>query len=130
MEMINDTIRTKAVELTENQSVLFADDNFILHKLSSFSVAKAAPMWKIEEAANGETTLGSEREPSHRRANSAARREPRRPGEPSVASVSGIALIVQTDSGNGQESQKRLTVEGIALIAQTDGVDSGDKLGL
>jgi hypothetical protein len=58
MEMINDTIRTKAVELTENQSVLFADDNFILHKLSSISVAKAAPMWKIEEAANGETTLG------------------------------------------------------------------------
>ncbi len=41
-----------------------------------------------------------------------------------------MALIALTDGVDGQESQKRLTVEGIALIAQTDGVDSGDKLGL
>jgi signal transduction histidine kinase/CheY-like chemotaxis protein len=53
----NDTITTKVVELPENLSILFVDDDLVLRKLFSRSVAKAAPTWKIQEAANGETAL-------------------------------------------------------------------------
>jgi CheY-like chemotaxis protein len=53
----NDKVGTKVVELPENLSVLFVDDDLILRKLFSRSVAKAAPTWKIQEAANGETAL-------------------------------------------------------------------------
>jgi CheY-like chemotaxis protein len=53
----NDKVSTKVVELPENLSVLFVDDDLILRKLFSRSVAKAAPTWKIKEAANGETAL-------------------------------------------------------------------------
>jgi signal transduction histidine kinase/CheY-like chemotaxis protein len=53
----NDTIGTKVVELPEILSVLFVDDDLVLRKLFSRSVAKAAPTWKIQEAANGETAL-------------------------------------------------------------------------
>jgi signal transduction histidine kinase/CheY-like chemotaxis protein len=53
----NDMVRTKLVELPENLSVLFVDDNLVLRKLFSRSVAKAAPTWKIQDAANGETAL-------------------------------------------------------------------------
>jgi signal transduction histidine kinase/CheY-like chemotaxis protein len=53
----NAEVRTMVVELPENLSVLFVDDDLILRKLFSRSVAKAAPTWKIEEAANGETAL-------------------------------------------------------------------------
>jgi signal transduction histidine kinase/CheY-like chemotaxis protein len=53
----NDTITTKVAELPENLSVLFVDDDRILRKLFSRSVAKAAPTWKIQEAASGETAL-------------------------------------------------------------------------
>jgi CheY-like chemotaxis protein len=52
-----DKVRTKLVELPENLSVLFVDDNLVLRKLFSRSVAKAAPTWKIQDAANGETAL-------------------------------------------------------------------------
>jgi CheY-like chemotaxis protein len=53
----NDKVGTKLVELPENLSVLFVDDDLVLRKLFSRSVAKAAPTWKIQEAANGETAL-------------------------------------------------------------------------
>jgi signal transduction histidine kinase/CheY-like chemotaxis protein len=53
----NDAIHTKVVELPENLSILFVDDDLVLRKLFSRSVAKAAPTWKIQEAANGETAL-------------------------------------------------------------------------
>jgi CheY-like chemotaxis protein len=53
----NVKVGTKLVKLPENLSVLFVDDDRILRKLFSRSVAKAAPTWKIEEAANGETAL-------------------------------------------------------------------------
>jgi signal transduction histidine kinase/CheY-like chemotaxis protein len=53
----NDTISTRVVKLPENLSVLFVDDDLVLRKLFSRSVAKAAPTWKIHEAANGETAL-------------------------------------------------------------------------
>jgi signal transduction histidine kinase/CheY-like chemotaxis protein len=53
----NDTITTKVVKLPENLSVLFVDDDLVLRKLFSRSVTKAAPTWKIQEAANGETAL-------------------------------------------------------------------------
>jgi PleD family two-component response regulator len=52
-----DAINTKVVELPENLSILFVDDDLVLRKLFSRSVAKAAPTWKIQEAANGETAL-------------------------------------------------------------------------
>jgi signal transduction histidine kinase/CheY-like chemotaxis protein len=53
----NDIISTKVVKLPENLSVLFVDDDLVLRKLFSRSVTKAAPTWKIHEAANGETAL-------------------------------------------------------------------------
>jgi signal transduction histidine kinase/CheY-like chemotaxis protein len=53
----NDTISTKVVKLPENLSVLFVDDDLVLRKLFSRSVTKAAPTWKIQDAANGETAL-------------------------------------------------------------------------
>jgi CheY-like chemotaxis protein len=53
----NDAIHTKVVELPESLSILFVDDDLVLRKLFSRSVAKAAPTWKIQEAANGETAL-------------------------------------------------------------------------
>jgi signal transduction histidine kinase/CheY-like chemotaxis protein len=53
----NDKVGTKLVELPENLSVLFVDDDRILRKLFSRSVAKAAPTWKIHEAASGETAM-------------------------------------------------------------------------
>jgi signal transduction histidine kinase/CheY-like chemotaxis protein len=53
----NDRVSPEPVELPENLSVLFVDDDRILRKLFSRSVAKAAPTWKIQEAANGETAL-------------------------------------------------------------------------
>jgi signal transduction histidine kinase/CheY-like chemotaxis protein len=53
----NDTIRTKLVELPENLSVLFVDDDRVLRKLFSRSVAKVSPTWKINDAENGETAL-------------------------------------------------------------------------
>jgi signal transduction histidine kinase/CheY-like chemotaxis protein len=53
----SDKVSTKPIELPENLSVLFVDDDRILRKLFSRSVAKAAPTWKIQEAANGETAL-------------------------------------------------------------------------
>jgi CheY-like chemotaxis protein len=53
----NDEVSTVVVELPENLSVLFVDDDRILRKLFSRSVAKAAPTWTIHEAANGETAL-------------------------------------------------------------------------
>jgi signal transduction histidine kinase/CheY-like chemotaxis protein len=54
----NDTIiSTKVVELPENLSVLFVDDDLVLRKLFARSLTKAAPTWKIQEAANGETAL-------------------------------------------------------------------------
>jgi signal transduction histidine kinase/ActR/RegA family two-component response regulator len=53
----NDNISTKVVELPEHLSVLFVDDDNVLRKLFSRALAKAAPTWKIDEAANGETAL-------------------------------------------------------------------------
>jgi signal transduction histidine kinase/CheY-like chemotaxis protein len=54
----NDTTKTKLVlELPENLSVLFVDDDLVLRKLFSRSISKAAPTWKIDEAVNGETAL-------------------------------------------------------------------------
>jgi two-component system chemotaxis response regulator CheY len=53
----NAEVSTVVVELPENLSLLFVDDYRILRKLFSRSVAKAAPTWKIHEAANGETAL-------------------------------------------------------------------------
>jgi signal transduction histidine kinase/CheY-like chemotaxis protein len=53
----NDTIGTKVVELPENLSVLFVDDDLVLRKLFSRSVTKAAPTWKVQDAADGETAL-------------------------------------------------------------------------
>jgi signal transduction histidine kinase/ActR/RegA family two-component response regulator len=53
----NDAISSKVVELPEDLSILFVDDDLVLRKLFSRSVAKAAPTWKIQEAANGETAL-------------------------------------------------------------------------
>jgi signal transduction histidine kinase/CheY-like chemotaxis protein len=53
----SDTISTKVVKLPENLSILFVDDDLVLRKLFSRSVAKAAPTWKIQDAANGETAL-------------------------------------------------------------------------
>jgi signal transduction histidine kinase/CheY-like chemotaxis protein len=53
----SDTISTKVVKLPENLSVLFVDDDLVLRKLFSRSVAKAAPTWVIQDAANGETAL-------------------------------------------------------------------------
>jgi CheY-like chemotaxis protein len=53
----SDKVSMKLVGLPENLSVLFVDDDRILRKLFSRSVAKAAPTWKIQEAANGETAL-------------------------------------------------------------------------
>jgi CheY-like chemotaxis protein len=52
-----DKVSTELVVLPENLSVLFVDDDRILRKLFARSVAKAAPTWKIQEAANGETAL-------------------------------------------------------------------------
>jgi CheY-like chemotaxis protein len=48
---------TKVVQLPENLSVIFVDDDLILRKLFSRSVATAAPTWKIQEAAIGLTAL-------------------------------------------------------------------------
>jgi hypothetical protein len=42
-----DNISTKVVELPENLSVLCRSMMFVLRKLFSRSVAKAAPTWKI-----------------------------------------------------------------------------------
>jgi CheY-like chemotaxis protein len=53
----NNNFSPMVVELPENLSVLFVDDDRILRKLFARSVAKAAPTWKIQEAANGETAL-------------------------------------------------------------------------
>jgi signal transduction histidine kinase/CheY-like chemotaxis protein len=53
----DDRIGTKVVELPDNLSVLFVDDDLVLRKLFSRSVTKAAPTWKVQEAANGETAL-------------------------------------------------------------------------
>ena len=53
----NDRVSDNTVELPENLSVLFVDDDRILRKLFSRSVAKAAPTWNIQEAANGEAAL-------------------------------------------------------------------------
>jgi hypothetical protein len=53
----NDKVRTMVVELPENLSILFVDDNLVLRKLFSRSLAKTAPTWKIQEVANGETAL-------------------------------------------------------------------------
>jgi CheY-like chemotaxis protein len=47
----------KVVELPENISVLFVDEDLALRMLFSRFVKKAAPTWKIQEAANGETVL-------------------------------------------------------------------------
>jgi CheY-like chemotaxis protein len=38
-------------------TVLFVDDDFILRKLFSRTVKRAAPTWKVYEASNGETAL-------------------------------------------------------------------------
>ena len=43
--------------LPENLKVLFVDDDFILRKLFSRTVRRAAPTWKVFEAGNGETAL-------------------------------------------------------------------------
>jgi signal transduction histidine kinase/CheY-like chemotaxis protein len=56
-EFIESEHDAKVVELPENLSILFVDDDIVLRKLFSRSVAKAAPTWKIHEAANGETAL-------------------------------------------------------------------------
>jgi CheY-like chemotaxis protein len=53
----NDKASPGIIELPENLSVLFVDDDLVLRKLFSRSLAKAAPTWKIHEAANGETAL-------------------------------------------------------------------------
>jgi CheY-like chemotaxis protein len=53
----SDDVDSKIVELPENLSILFVDDDLVLRKLFSRSVAKTAPTWKIQEAANGETAL-------------------------------------------------------------------------
>jgi signal transduction histidine kinase/CheY-like chemotaxis protein len=53
----NDSISKELVELPENLSVLFVDDDVVLRKLFSRSVRKVAPTWKFQEAANGETAL-------------------------------------------------------------------------
>jgi signal transduction histidine kinase/CheY-like chemotaxis protein len=57
IQNLNDTTKTKFVELPENLSVLFVDDDLVLRKLFSRSISKAAPTWKIDEAVNGETAL-------------------------------------------------------------------------
>jgi signal transduction histidine kinase/CheY-like chemotaxis protein len=44
-------------ELPENFSVLFVDDDHMLRKLFARAVQKAAPSWKTDEAANGETAI-------------------------------------------------------------------------
>jgi nitrogen-specific signal transduction histidine kinase len=45
------------IELPENLSVLFVDDGMMLRKLSSRSIRKLMPSWKLKEAGNGETAL-------------------------------------------------------------------------
>jgi signal transduction histidine kinase/CheY-like chemotaxis protein len=57
LKIEHDTISMNVVELPENLSVLFVDDDLVLRKLFSRSVSKAAPTWKIQDAANGETAL-------------------------------------------------------------------------
>ena len=44
-------------ELAENLSILFVDDDPVLRKLFARSVKKAAPTWKISEAASGEAAI-------------------------------------------------------------------------
>jgi signal transduction histidine kinase/CheY-like chemotaxis protein len=44
-------------ELPEGLSVLFVDDDLVLRKMFCRSIKKAAPTWKMQEAANGETAL-------------------------------------------------------------------------
>jgi CheY-like chemotaxis protein len=56
-ESLSAQLVDNSIELPENLSVLFGDDDRILRKLFSRSLAKAAPTWKIQEAANGETAL-------------------------------------------------------------------------
>jgi CheY-like chemotaxis protein len=54
----NNSMSVKVVELPENLAVvLFVDDGLVLRKLFSRSVTKAAPTWKIQEAANVDTAL-------------------------------------------------------------------------
>jgi signal transduction histidine kinase/CheY-like chemotaxis protein len=57
IQNINDTTKTKLVELPENLSVLFVDDDLVLRKLFSRSISNVAPTWKIDEAVNGESAL-------------------------------------------------------------------------
>ena len=48
---------SESLPLPENLKVLFVDDDFILRKLFSRTVRRAAPTWKVFEAGNGETAL-------------------------------------------------------------------------
>jgi CheY-like chemotaxis protein len=43
--------------LPASLSVLFVDDDFVLRKLFVRAVKKVAPEWKVQEAANGETSV-------------------------------------------------------------------------
>jgi CheY-like chemotaxis protein len=45
------------VELPENLSILFVDDDSVLRKLFSRALTRIRPSWSIRQAANGETAL-------------------------------------------------------------------------
>jgi CheY-like chemotaxis protein len=52
------TSHDEELELPENLSVLFVDDDQVLRKLFARSLRRAVgPSWKLREAANGETAL-------------------------------------------------------------------------
>jgi len=48
---------SNSAELPESLSVLFVDDDLILRKLFARTIRKVAPLWKIEDASNGEFAL-------------------------------------------------------------------------
>ena len=50
-------IDIESLELPDEISVLFVDDDMMLRKLFSRAVKKVEPAWKIQEAASGETAL-------------------------------------------------------------------------
>mmetsp|Transcript_13126 Transcript_13126/g.21759 ORF Transcript_13126/g.21759 Transcript_13126/m.21759 type:complete len:806 (+) Transcript_13126:126-2543(+) len=56
MEESDDGINAP-LELAESLSVLFVDDDLIIRKMFTRSIARAAPTWNIKEASNGETAL-------------------------------------------------------------------------
>lgn len=63
-ERIHNNAPSQQDELPEHLSVLFADDDMIIRRLFCRALSLAAPTWKVEQAANGETALQLVRERS------------------------------------------------------------------